>query len=508
MRLDHLLDVKAAEMPNRLALMDASGQKCTYRELQQRSDLVAQRLSALGVGPGDRVGICAQKCISTLEALFGILKAGAAYVPVDLDAPIRRNAAILKDCAVRIIVVDPKRWNSLHEALEDIGFSTCLIGTLLEFGLIMARSPTARADTNLAYILYTSGSTGMPKGVVHTHTSALAFIDWCSGEFQPSEHDRFGSHAPLHFDLSIFDIYVALKSGAAVRLINADEATNPRAVASILETERLTVWYSTPTMLRALVEYGKLHELETSSLRLVCFAGEVLPVKHLRTLAKLFPLAGFYNLYGPTETNVCAFHRVDAPRNHPDLVPIPIGVASSGDELKVITPDGRLVRQGEEGQLVVRGPSVMEGYWGMAEVTSRSFTMLDGVKWYQTGDIVVERLDGALVFRGRMDRMIKRRGYRIELGEIEVALSHHKCISQAGVVALPDADGDMHIVASFVCMSAVAPTFLELKRYCSVTLPAYMSPDMFYALGALPSTSTGKVDYRRLQEMAIEFLAK
>ncbi len=400
MRLEDLLNSKAHGTPGSVALMEADGQRCTYRELDHLAEAIAERLRRAGVCPGDRVGICAAKSIGTVAALFGILKAGAAYVPVDAEAPPARNAAIFIDCAVRIILVDPKWRNALDQALDEKGFRGRRVEPVGEFELIAAGLSVPRGDRNLAYILYTSGSTGIPKGIGHTHASAFAFINWCSGEFQPTSGDCFSSHAPFHFDLSIFDVFVPLKYGAAIRLIGADEGRQPRAIAKLIATERLTVWYSTPTILRAMVEYGDLATFDHSSLRLVCFAGEVFPIKHLRALAAFWPRAGFYNLYGPTETNVCTFYRVESPLSQADQATLPIGFACSGSQLRIISPSGEPVSRGEEGELIVRGDSVMKGYWGKPEESAEAFATLDGLQWYRTGDIVVEREDGALVFRG------------------------------------------------------------------------------------------------------------
>jgi acyl-coenzyme A synthetase/AMP-(fatty) acid ligase len=291
-------------------------------------------------------------------------------------------------------------------------------------------------------------------------------------------------------------------------LIGADEGKSPRAISELITAERLTVWYSTPTTLRSLVEHAPLASCDHSSLRIVCFAGEVFPMKHVRRLMKIWSQAQFYNLYGPTETNVCAFHRVADPSGLTDDAAVPIGRQCSGDRLRIASPSGSPVARGTDGELLVSGGSVMKGYWNAAHYDADAFLMLDGRRWYRTGDIVVEREDGELIFRGRRDRMVKRRGYRIELGEIEATLSRHEHVSQVAAVTRTDWAYDVRIVAFCTIVAEEPPTFIELKRYCVSVLPSYMVPDLIQPVSALPHTSTGKVDYRRLEELADELLAK
>ncbi len=295
-----------------------------------------------------------------------------------------------------------------------------------------------RSLTDLAYILYTSGSTGMPKGVMLTHENAVSFVDWCSSVFEPTEQDRFSSHAPFHFDLSILDIYVAIKHGATLFLISEDLGKNPKELAKFIAKHELTVWYSTPSILTLLVQLGSLESHDASSLRLVLFAGEVFPVKHLRAVQQRWPHPVYYNLYGPTETNVCTFARI--PANVPDErdTPYPIGFACAHCTPLVLDGDGQEVAAGDEGLLYISGPSVFQGYWNRPEVNSTLFLERDGLRWYNTGDVVRWEAEEGFIYVGRRDRMVKRRGYRIELGEIERALYGHPTVREAAVIAASD----------------------------------------------------------------------
>jgi amino acid adenylation domain-containing protein len=505
-----LLSRSAIEHPRNTAVVNPGKAAASYEELERRAGEIANLLNRAGVTEGDRVAICAPKSIGTVASIFSILKVGAAYVPVDSTAPSRRNAEILTDCSVKTVVADVQRAEILRRETE---VDPKIVGELPSFGsdepsLSLWEWPVQATAAekplkDMAYILYTSGSTGKPKGVVHTHGSALSFIDWCSAEFAPTAADRFSSHAPFHFDLSILDLFLPIKHGAAVVLIGEEAGKQPLQLAGLIRDEELTVWYSTPSILRLLVEYGRLQPGSCLRLRLVLFAGEVFPMKHLHAVRALWPHPRYYNLYGPTETNVCTYHEV--PRDLPadQTEPLPIGRACSADELKLIGADGREVQGGDEGELLVSGGSVTLGYWNRPQQTEKAF-FIDPAKrsWYRTGDIVADKGNGVLRFIGRRDRMVKRRGYRVELGEIEAALHRHPDIQEAAIVAAPDAESGVLIKAFLACSGGGAPSIVELKQFCAGNLPLYMIPDRFHVLPELPKTSTDKIDYQTLSGLA------
>jgi amino acid adenylation domain-containing protein len=513
--LHQLLDVSASRFPANVAVEEAETGSIRYDELARLSDRVRDRLRKMGVEPGHRVGICMRKSADGVASLFGIMKAGAAYVPVDPTAPASRNAFIFHDCGVKVIMVESRLADRLGEELKQLGFSPRTIvidgvgaGIPLTDALdrLDAHSPAPSVpsavpeSSHLAYILYTSGSTGRPKGVMLSHGNAACFVDWCSSVFQPNEHDRFSSHAPFHFDLSILDIYVSLKHGATLVLVEEHLGKEPVRLAPWIAEKKITIWYSAPSILSLLAQFGKLERNDYSSLRLVLFAGEVFPIKYLKLLKSLWPHPRYFNLYGPTETNVCTFYEVPHLIPESQLEPVPIGKACPYCEPLVVNEVGTKVARGAEGELCIAGPSAMEGYWNLPENTAKAFLPGRDCRWYRTGDIVTELPDGNYKFLGRRDRMVKKRGYRIELGEIEVALYRHPAIKEAAVLAFPDDDG-VPIKAFTSTRDGSKLSTIELKKFCSENLPLYMVPDLFCSLESLPKTSTDKIDYQKLKSM-------
>ncbi len=515
----HLPFIRAArQYHDHIAVIEPGKGSISYRELAAVSDRVRDRLHANGVRSGDRVGICLHKSIDTVATIYGILKIGAAYVPVDPGAPPARNAYILNNCAVKLALIGRRFEDKLRAELEKLGTVPSLFvlddtagGAALSRALDDAdagrpappHTTTASAPHELAYILYTSGSTGKPKGVMLSHENAVSFVDWCSEVFSPQTSDRFSSHAPFHFDLSILDIHLPLKHGATLVLITEDIGKDPARLAPLIAEQRITCWYSAPSILSLLAQYGKLASYDYSALRLILFAGEVFPVKHLRTLTHLLPMPEYFNLYGPTETNVCTFHKVSLPIPEERSVPFPIGKVCSHLEAQVLDEAAREVSPGDEGELCIAGRGVMQGYWSLPEQTSRAFHQdASGRRWYKTGDIVVQTPDGDYTYLGRRDRMIKRRGYRVELGEIEAGLYRHPLIKEAAVIAVADEEAGNRVKAFLSCREIKRPSLIEMKRFCSQNLPLYMIPDKFVWCDALPKTSTDKVDYQRLKEMS------
>jgi amino acid adenylation domain-containing protein len=512
--LSHLLRGAARQFPTRAAVV-AGTESISYAELDRASDRLAAVLAANGVGRGDRVGIFVAKSVGAIVAIHGILKAGGVYVPIDPGAPPARAAYIIDNCGIRILLTSGRKSSALADILSrgtGVTRIVLLDDAPLDETLAVAVTPwrdvaTAEAvapaldsiEADLAYILYTSGSTGVPKGVMISHRNALTFVDWAHEEIGVTDADRLSSHAPLHFDLSIFDLFVAFKAGATVVLVPDGLSSFPFRLAEWIEEQKITVWYSVPTILSLLVRNGKLQRLRYQALRTIVFAGEVFPVKYLRELMAQVPHAAYYNFYGPTETNVITYYRVPMlPEDR--TAPIPIGKACANIEIFALQDDGRIVgRPGETGELYARGSCVARGYWGDAEKTAGNFVLNAKSRGfreiaYRTGDIVTLDDEGNYLFLGRRDDMVKSRGYRIELGEVESALYRHDRVREAAVVAIPDAAIGNRLVGYIVMETGAGASAVELQDFCTAIIPRYMVPETIEFRDSLPKTSTGKVD--------------
>ncbi len=495
-----------------------------YGMLEERSNRFARSLVAHGVLRGDRVALWLPKSSDAIVALYGIMKAGAAYVPVDPSAPAPRVAYIARDCEVAGLVTTRDRASALDESfggrapmralwfadLDDPRAESPRVAGLpgVPWAALQSEKgntfPSPTLEDDLAYILYTSGSTGEPKGVMLTHRNCRVFTDWAAETFALSPKDRVANQAPLHFDLSTFDLFATAHAGAALYPVSPRIASFPAAVAIRWAQDRLSVWYCTPSSLVLMLTRGGLDKHDLTSLRVLLFAGEVFPNKYLRQLMSLAPHARYANLYGPTETNVCTWLDVTSPPQ--GEAPVSIGHACPYDEALVLDDALRPVPTGGVGELWIRGASVMQGYWGKPERTALSLQTLDiapGIrdKAYRTGDLVRTRADGNLEFLGRRDHQVKTRGYRVELGEIETRLASHPAVDEAVVVAVPDDEVTNRLKAFVVTKPDAVVGADQLKQHCAATLPRYMVPETVEFRAQLPRTSSGKVDRRLLADV-------
>jgi amino acid adenylation domain-containing protein len=506
--LHDLLRDSARHDPDHEAVRCA-GRSLTYGELDRASDAIAAALIEAGVRRGDRVAVHMTKRVEVLACVYGALKAGAAYVPLDPKAPTPRLSLVANDCAVSAVLTTADLAGQLVPTLSVPPRLVLVAGDetgppldapTARYGDVVARAvdpPSAGPiDVDLAYILYTSGSTGVPKGVMLTHRNALTFIGWCVDRIGISPEDRLSNHAPLHFDLSVFDLYLAAWGGATVVLVPEQDAYFGASIARLIADEAITIWYSVPSALRLLTKSTQAPGAYPS-LRTVVFAGEVYPTPALKELRQVLPEPDLWNLYGPTETNVCTYLRVgDLPDGDRT---IPIGRGCENTEVFAVTPDGRAAAVGEEGELYVRGATVMKGYWGHPEKTGEVLVpnpLPDALPdlVYRTGDLVKLRPDGDYDFLGRRDHQIKSRGYRIELGEIEAALAAYPALEESVVVAVPHEEWGTAIVAWVAPRNGSEVGSQDVKRHVASRLPRYMVPADVHLVDHLPRTSTGKVD--------------
>ena len=514
--LQHLLIDSAEKFPDNEAVV-FQDKSITYRELDEVTNKLAITLKENGIKKGDRVGIYLNKSIPSIISINGILKAGAVYVPLDPKAPVARLAYIIQNCGIECLLTSTKKLNSVAQMFPDnkpLRFivltdeSSCehesLGVEIIHWENVLKMKPAhidekSCIETDLAYMLYTSGSTGEPKGVMISHLNAYTFIKWVQSTFLITSNDRLSNHAPLHFDLSILDIFGAVQAGAALVLVPEFVSTFPIKLVDWIEKNNISIWYSVPSILTMLLLHGNLKRYKFDNLRFMIFAGEVFPTKYLRSLMEQIPHPEYYNLYGPTETNVITYYKVEKIPPYQESS-IPIGKACENMEVFVLKEDGALVtKPGEEGELIARGSCVAQGYWGDKEKTAKNFiwnrlqpNYQD--KAYNTGDLVTLDEDGNYLYKGRRDHMIKSRGYRIEIGEIETALYSNPDIKEVAVIAIPDELIGHRIKAFIVCKDSKKINASDIRILCGKKLPKYMIPEEIEFHEYLPKTSTGKIN--------------
>ncbi len=476
------LTVPAASTPQGEALV-VGGASWTFGALLVRAARVAGWLSDRGVQRGDRVALLLDRSAEAVAAIYGVLLAGAAYVPLDPTAPAPRNAVILRDSGAVTLLTAGRFGRRVAPLLAEVAVEAVLalgpparrwpaaVPVTGEEALDAAAEPVPGDPEDLAVLLYTSGSTGTPKGVALSHRAVRAFTDWGAETFGLGPGDRVSGVSPLHFDLSTFELFAALGAGATSVIAPAGASAFPATLASFLADQRVSVWYSVPGVL------GRLLQADWAGLpdlRAVLFAGEVFPVDALRALMARLPQTRFANLYGPTETNVCTWFEVtEAPSED-----LPIGTAASGADLRVV-----------DGELLVAGPSVMHGYFGDPDKTAAAFEVRDGRRWYRTGDRVAWGDDGQLRFFGRVDTMLKVQGFRVQPEEVEAALAGCPGVREVLVRGFVDGDGSKRLEARVVG----EVTAEDLRAHAAARLPAYMVPTRVTTVDALPRTDRGKL---------------
>jgi len=504
----------AHETPDAVALR-MGDRTVSYAALSSMAQRVARELENQGIVEGDRVAFQLGKTPETIAVLLGILLAKAAYVPIDSRAPAERVAKILLDCTPRALVISPALLDKLEAARPDVVALVprhyCLQGEHPKAHLLdtsagsgVCASGAANPESP-AYILYTSGTTGKPKGVELCHRAACAFVDWAIQAFSLNAYYRFVNIAPLSFDLSIFDLFAAFAVGAQVALVGPEMLLFPRELVDRLVQWETNIIYSVPSTLQLLTASDQANGLRLSKLQRVLYAGEPFPIPGLIKAMRALPQAQFYNLFGPTETNVHCFYCVDHIPDETDTA-VPIGNACAHLEVELRDDTGQLVKTGEPGELCVAGPALMTGYFGDRDGTARTFWSEarsgDCRQFYRTGDYARRDERGRYWFLGRRDRMVKRRGYRVELGEIDSVLLKHSAVSEAATYAeRVGEETRVHAVVALKSGCSVSP--LMLKAHTGTLLPPYLVPDTVSITDLFPRTLTGKVDLQALANLRL-----
>lgn len=473
------LEESAARYPDAIALQDRDG-FLTYAQLIQRAKSIGSFLAARYPARCP-VALAAEKTPDTVAAMLGCVYAGCFYTPIDPAMPEARVERIARRlspvCVLRGGKVQPDFDIPSHALLE--------IGEQIDDALLTQRR-AEHIDTDLLYVLFTSGSTGEPKGVAITHRSVIDFVQWAVPALNITPGSSFGNQAPLYFDNSVLDLYCAFCTGSRVYFLPKADFLFPRKLMQSLKGQAIDTIFWVPSALTNVAASGILEE-EALSLKRIFFCGEVMPCKTLNAWRRAVPNADFVNMYGPTEiTDVCAWYRID--REFADSDSLPIGSPCANTRIHLI-----------DGEICVTGTCLAAGYYADPERTAAAFVpnpLRPGISEmiYRTGDLGVYNDRGELMFLGRRDHQIKRSGYRIELGEIECAANGTEGVDSVCCVYLPNA-------GKIACVYAGAAEEKQLKTALKAVLPKYMMPDFYLRMTALPETGNGKIDRVKIKQV-------
>jgi amino acid adenylation domain-containing protein len=504
-RVERLVCSQAQQRPWATAIVDVEGSH-TYGALDRLSNQIARSLVDQGVRRGDRVCLLVPKTGWGIASIVAVMKAGAVYVPLDPFGPLVRSARIVEMCAPCALLAEAGLVDLATSIKARVQVSLQPSVTCLEVPSGAESDgdvSVASRSEDLAYILFTSGSTGTPKGVPITHLSFMRHLLWANSQFQLGPEDRISGHSPLHFDMSGWDIFGALGSGATLCPVPPDVGLLPNLTAEFIRQRCITQLFAVPSALVSMTVEGIIKQGDFEHLRRLIWCGEVFPNKALRHWMQRLPHVTFVNTYGPTEATIfCTYHVVDACPSEGDL-PVPIGRPIPGMRAMVVDDGRREVRAGVVGELCVAGTGLSPGYWRESDRTGKAFGPIPAdpaERWYRTGDLVHVDEHGVLHFHGRNDRQIKCRGHRIELDEVAVSLARVRGIVECAVVAVhTDEWVGTVICAAYVLERKQSLLPAALRTELATLIPRYMLPTRWRELESLPRGPNGKVDLRQLE---------
>ncbi len=518
-RLDGLVSAQADLRPGATAIV-MGAERLTYAAVEELSNRLANLLLAEGCAPGDRVALFTPKTPLAIVGMLATLKANAAYVPIDPASPAQRVARVLSACRPRFALLARESAAQLDGALAEAPTGCRVVALEREgpkgerfeaaFDLSdVARAPASRPaprgdETALAHILFTSGSTGVPKGVMIEHRSVLAFLDWAWAYFGTAPSDRISSHPPLHFDLSTFDVYGTLGAGAELHLVGPELSLLAHKLADFIRRSELTQWFSVPSILTYMAKFDVVRQDDFPAMKRLLWCGEVLPTPTLIHWMKRLPHVRFTNLYGPTEATIASSYYTVPAVPADERASVPIGLPCGGEELLVLDEKLEPSPAGEIGDLYLAGVGLSPGYWEDAEKTAAVFVAdprRPGHRIYKTGDLASVATDGLVHFHGRRDSQIKSRGYRIELGEIETALSTLPFLKESAVVGVETQGFEGTAICCAYAAAEPGTKPPAIRAALARHVPGYMLPARWKELDILPKNANGKIDRRRVREM-------
>ncbi|HEX2225105.1 MAG TPA: amino acid adenylation domain-containing protein, partial [Thermoanaerobaculia bacterium] len=495
-RLHELVAAQAERTPQAVAV-SFEGESLTYRELVSRARRLAWHLLDLGVQPDGRVGVLLERSPEMSVALLGILQAGAAYVPLDPTHPAERLAILIESSGARVVLAQAR----LRHLLPGRGERAVFLDEGWEE--IASRPDTAPAiqvgEENLAYVMFTSGSTGAPKGVMIPHRGIVNRLVWMQETYRLRPEDRILQKTPFSFDVSLWELFSPLLAGARLVYARPEAHKDPAYLVDLISQERITAVHFVPSMLQAFLETPGVSGL--TSLRLVTASGEALPPDVVRRFYGRISGVELHNLYGPTEASVEVSVWPCVPE--PPRSVVPIGRPISNTRLHVVDRDLRPQPPGVPGELLLGGVGLARGYLDRPDLTAAafvpdSFGPEPGGRLYRTGDLARHLPDGNVEFLGRIDHQVKIRGFRIELGEIEAVLARHPSVRECVVLAREDSPGNRFLAAYVTGRPDAPPAPGELRSFLGERLPESMVPAAFVVLDALPLNPNGKVDRKAL----------
>ena len=492
----------------------------TYAQFESKTNQLARLMLDLGIGGGHRVGIMTGRRLEVPIAVYATLKTGAAFVPLDPDMAFERLRELIKTCEIDVIISEQRLQATLEKLAvtktKPLHFIDCSGADRLvtkqphlhcvSWSTIDQHSTVPVPELNIrasdaAYIMFTSGSTGVPKGIVHTHSSANAYARLTVDHYAITHCDVLGAHSPLHFDMSTM-AFLTMPMAAGTAVIIPDVCTRlPASMSKIIQDDGITIWYSVPYAIIQLITRGALEARNLEKLRWILYGGEPFSPHHIRKLMDSLPKVSVSNVFGPAETNQCTHYTVpDSLSGDEDAVPI--GEFWNEAKALILDVNDNPVEQGKLGELLVHSPAMMKGYFRRPELNQKCFyeKVDDGqsTSYYRTGDLATLGDDGLYYYSGRVDQQVKIRGNRIEINEIENIVLTHPGVQEAVAYAVDRGSENERLNVSVILSGETCFDEVSLRSVLASSVPPFAIPDRIIIRPEFPRTTSGKVDRRRL----------